>query len=118
VAEKGKMDVFVRFWDSVVSQVCTRYYNSSFLGCATATDLQNSLTEATRGLDFGKILQIAMDGPNVNKKLCKDLTAEQKIFSRNYGREPTFRILYSNRYFNTKKMKKNPKNSKNENNKK
>ena len=66
VAEKGQMDVFVQFWDSVVSQVCTRYYNSSFLGCAKATDLQNSLTEAIRGFDFGKTLQIAMDAPNVN----------------------------------------------------
>ena len=49
-------------------------------------------------------------------KLVDDIfTRNKKKSSRNYGREPTFHILYSSRYFNTKKMKKNPKNSKIEN---
>ena len=46
------------------------------------------------------------------KKEMEDERGKKKIFSRNYGREPTFHILYSSRYFNTKKMKKTPKSSK------
>jgi len=38
---------------------------------------------------------------------------EKKIFSRNYGREPTFHILYSSRYFNTKKNEEKPKKQQN-----
>lgn len=38
-AQKGQTDVFVRFWDGKDGQVCTRYYNSSFLGNATSKDL-------------------------------------------------------------------------------
>jgi hypothetical protein len=35
ITEKGQMDTFVRFWNPEMNQVCTRYYNSSFLGHAT-----------------------------------------------------------------------------------
>jgi hypothetical protein len=77
VVEKGQIDLFIRFWDTNSNQVCTRYYASSFMGHATAADL-TSFQEATKDLSFSKLLQISMDGPNVNKKFLKDLIAELK----------------------------------------
>ena len=78
IAQKGQMDVFVRFWHSKMNQVCTRYYSSAFLGHATAKDLRESFSEATNGLDLKKLLQVSMDGPNVNLKFIQELKAEQR----------------------------------------
>lgn len=78
VAQKGQMDAFVRFWNPATSQVCTRYYGSSFLGHATAADLMRSFLEASKGLSLTKLLQVSMDGPNVNKKFLQDLKSKLK----------------------------------------
>lgn len=78
VAQKGQMDVFVRFWDRLKNQVSTRYYGSSFLGHATASDLLSSFLDASKGLEISKLLQVSMDGPNVNKKFLLDLKSKRK----------------------------------------
>ena len=79
VAQKGQMDVFVRFWNDENNRVCTRYYGSAFLGHATAADIMTAfLEEAIKGLDIAKLLQISMDGPNVNKKFLQDIKAKIK----------------------------------------
>ena len=36
------MDLCIRYWDVNKSQAATRYFDSSFLGHATANDLQSS----------------------------------------------------------------------------
>ena len=74
IVQKGQMDVFIRFFDPETNQVCTRYYNSSFLGHSTADDFMNSFKNASEGLDYEEMLQISMDGPNVNKKFLNDTT--------------------------------------------
>ena len=55
-----------------------RCFDSSFLGHATAVDLLNAFKHITSSLDLRKILQISMDGPNVNLKFLRDLKAELK----------------------------------------
>jgi len=75
VAQKGQMDFFVKFWNSEKNLVDTRYYNSTFLGHATASDLLKSFEEGTKDLNLRKLLQLSMDGPNVNLKFFKELKA-------------------------------------------
>ncbi|XP_029845476.2 uncharacterized protein LOC115328421 [Ixodes scapularis] len=65
------MDVHVRCWDSS-HKVTTRYYNSVFMGHSTAEDVQGKLLSALEPLPLEKILQISMDGPNVNLKFFKN----------------------------------------------
>ncbi|XP_047990547.1 uncharacterized protein LOC125229685 [Leguminivora glycinivorella] len=78
VAQKGQMDIFVRYWDNEKNQVRSRYYGSAFLGHATADDLLKAFLATTDGIDTKKILQVSMDGPNVNKKFLQDLKSKLK----------------------------------------
>lgn len=64
VSQRGQMDLNVRFWSD--NTVVSRYFGSQFLGHATALDLSKALTEGLDGTDQAKLIQIGMDGPNVN----------------------------------------------------
>lgn len=73
VAQKGQMDICVRYWDESDNEVKCTYYTSVFIeGRATAENLlshfKNSIEPAMK---IGKILQISMDGPNVNWKFLE-----------------------------------------------
>jgi len=76
VAQKGQMDIFIKFLDEKSNRDSIRYYASSFWGPATASDLVNSFEEATKGFDIKKLLQISMDGPNINGKFLQDTNAK------------------------------------------
>jgi len=39
VAQRGQMDIVIRFWNAATNEVSTRYLTSAFLGHATAGDL-------------------------------------------------------------------------------
>jgi len=63
--QKKQLDIFVRHWED--NKVLSRYYTSDFLGHACAVDLVGtfeSKVEQTLGLT--NIVQLSMDGPNVN----------------------------------------------------
>lgn len=60
-----QMDVHIRYWDSS-QRVTTRYFTSVFMGHATADDIQEKLLNSLEPLPLSKVLQISMDGPNVN----------------------------------------------------
>lgn len=75
VVGRTQMDVNVRFWDEEKEEVITRYLTSSFLGRSRATDLLSSFIEVTKGIPKSKILQISMDGPNVNWLFLKEYKA-------------------------------------------
>lgn len=81
VAQKGQMDLVVRYWDHHKGEVCTRYLTSVFLNSATAEDLVNSfmLGITKWGLSLQNIIQISLDGPNVNLKFLRDI--QQKCLS-------------------------------------
>lgn len=66
VAQKQQMNVSFRFWNTLKNQVDTRYLTSVFLNHCTASDLLNGLKTVLENFDMMKILQISMDGPNVN----------------------------------------------------
>ena len=76
ISQRGQMDVHIRLW--MDDKVVTRFYTSEFLGHATAQDLVNALTSATSSLDTSKLLQISMDGPNVNQAALR-LVKEARV---------------------------------------
>lgn len=73
IAQKGQMDLCVRFW--LGKNVVTRYYNSTFLNHANAENLLDAFLGGLKDLNLRKLLQVSMDGPNVNKKFYKLLKA-------------------------------------------
>ena len=42
-----------------------------FKGHGTASDLFSKFNEGLKGIDLMKLIQVSMDGPSVNRKLCK-----------------------------------------------
>lgn len=73
IIQRGQMDIFVSFFDINRSKVCTEYFNSVFLGKATAQDLLDSFIKRIQPLEIKNILQISMDGPNVNLSFLRKL---------------------------------------------
>ena len=65
------MDLNVRFWNESRNIVETRYYDSKFLEKTNAENLFQSVKDASNGLRREKVLQLAMDGPNVNWEVLK-----------------------------------------------
>ena len=60
------MDLHVRLWDC--DKVVTRYLTSEFMGHATAVDMVEVFNKANEGLNRKSLLQLFMDGPDVNWK--------------------------------------------------
>ncbi|GBN01837.1 hypothetical protein AVEN_156756-1 [Araneus ventricosus] len=71
-----QMDILVRFWHN--DQVATRYLASAFIGHAKADDILSAFYKCVEKLKLSKILQISMDGPNVNWKFFENLQTDLK----------------------------------------
>ena len=65
------MDICLHFWNETTNKVQDRYWNSEFLGHTTHQDLYDALQERLKSFDMGKMVQLSMDGPNVNLKLLQ-----------------------------------------------
>ena len=74
--QRKQMDFHVRAWQH--RQVVTRYYGSAFLGHATAEDMVASFENSTADLATSNMLQLSMDGPNVNWKCHRVIDAQMK----------------------------------------
>ena len=73
VMQKGQMDLVENYWDNAVNQTCTRYLGSTFVGRVGHRDLFEHFNSSLGSLDKSKLLQVAMDGPNVNWLFYKEL---------------------------------------------
>jgi hypothetical protein len=73
ISQSQQMDLVVRFWSNQNNEVTTRYLTSAFLKRATASDLLTAFLAAVDNIEIKKLIQISMDGPNVNKKFLSDL---------------------------------------------
>lgn len=76
VSQKEQMDIHVRYWNSIDNEVSSSYYSSVFLGHTTAVDLISAIKTSLNSLNLKKVLQLSMDGPNVNIKVLRDLKEE------------------------------------------
>ena len=68
ITQIDQMDVIVRFWDDNKKRVQVRYFDSGFLGHTGAKQLLEEFHELTENLILTRLIQISMDGPNVNWK--------------------------------------------------
>lgn len=75
-SQSQQMDIVIRFWNPNTAEVSSRYLSSVFLTKSTAVDLLEAIKEGLAGLNWKKILQVSMDGPNVNLKLLRLLKKE------------------------------------------
>lgn len=74
VAQRGQMDIVLRFWSDVTNTVCSHYFGSAFMGHATAENLLTSFKLALTEVPLKMIMQVSMDGPSVNWKFVDLLT--------------------------------------------
>ena len=81
------MDLVINFWDNVVNKVYTRYLGSTFMGHAQYQNLFAHFISVLDSLDLKKLLQVSMDGPNVNWAFFSEL--------RNYRTENDMSMLLS-----------------------
>jgi len=64
--QNKQMDFHARIWEG--AEVRTRYYHSEFIGHAAAYNMVIVFETATSDLDLSDLLQLSMDGINVNLK--------------------------------------------------
>ena len=50
--------------------VKVRFWDSSYLGHATCKDLLEGFNSSVSDLDFSKMIQLLMNGPNMNLKFA------------------------------------------------
>ena len=75
------MDFIVRYFKD--GEVKSRYLSSGFLGHTTAKDLKRAFEECTEKLDLENLIQVSIDGPNVNWKML-DLIVEDRNSNDTY----------------------------------
>ena len=72
-----KMDVLICYFNANDNKIKTRYLDSNFLRYSTHTDLLREYNKALKDLCENKLVQISMDGPNVNLKMLEKINKEQ-----------------------------------------
>ena len=72
---KEQMDFFVKYFNK--GRVVYEYLTSRFLGHTCAEDLKEEYEEGNQELDMKKMVQVSMDGPNVNWKLYDSIIEER-----------------------------------------
>ena len=77
ISQNEQMDFIIRYWDGNTNKVAVRYLGSEYLGHATAVDILPHFKQWISRLDPKRLLQVSMDGPNVNWKSYTDLTKER-----------------------------------------
>ena len=81
VAQKCEMGICIRFWNKETSQVEDQYWDSKFLGHTAHRKLLVSLQESLKDFDMIKMVQLSIDGPNVNLKLLKVMKEQRTELS-------------------------------------
>ena len=56
VSQRGQMDVVLRFWNPETNMVCSRYFDSAFMGRASADCVLGSFKEALKEVPLGKLM--------------------------------------------------------------
>ena len=79
INQKKRMDMIIRFWDSKYNKVAKIYFNSEFMGHATTADMLIYFKNEMASLNPSSLVQISMDGLNVNWKFYHNLFQEHKV---------------------------------------
>lgn len=73
-----EMDLIVRYWNECKNIVEDRYWDSMFFGHSTNIDIFEHFNQGLSGVDLSKLVQVSMDGPNVNLKFLRKVDADRK----------------------------------------
>ena len=77
--QTSEMDICLRFWNKENNRV-EDSWDSKFLGHTTHQHLLDSIHDSLKVFDMAKMVQLLMDGPNVNLKLLKKLKEQRNEF--------------------------------------
>ena len=77
IVKNGQMDMHIKCWDTSLNIVKMGYCNSHFKGEAAAKDVLKTFKECVNGMDEDKLLQVAMDGTDVNTSFLTSLKKEK-----------------------------------------
>ena len=84
MSKRKQMDVNVIFFDSNKQEAVKSFIGSHFMGHASAEDTSASLKEVHKDLDLvHNLVQVSMDGPNVDWKTVEIIEDHQKIQNPN-----------------------------------
>ena len=72
-----EMDILIRYFDADDSKIKTRYLDSHCFGHSTHSDLLREYNKALKDLCENKLVQISIDGLNVNLKLLEKINEER-----------------------------------------
>jgi hypothetical protein len=85
--QQKQLDVRVRYWQA--GQVRSQYLGSEFLGHSASEDVQQKLYSNTKDLNIHDMIQVSMDGPNVNWKVYEliqqDIKSQSAVLLINVG---------------------------------
>lgn len=76
ILQSKQMDLHVRLWEG--AEVKTKYIGSEFLGHSTAADIVDKMCNALSEMGIHNLIQLSMDGPNVNWKVFEMLQKEMQ----------------------------------------
>ena len=84
IFQEEQMDIVLRFFNENTGQVETRYFDSRVLKRPNSINLLDRLLGGLSPLDMDKMIQLSMDGPNVNWDVLKrlSLSREEKESSK------------------------------------
>ena len=71
-----QLDIHLRYWNGGVVQ--SRYFDSKMLGHSTSDDLLEAINSCKEEIDFCHLVQLSMDGPNVNWATFNKLQTQLK----------------------------------------
>ena len=71
------MDVLICYFDADDNKIKTHYLDSNFLGPLTHSDLLREYNKSLKDLCENKLVQIPIDGPNVNLKFLEKINEER-----------------------------------------
>ena len=71
IFQEELMDIGLRCFNDDTGLVETMYFDSAFLKCPNSENLHEKLLQSLSDLKLEKLLQISMDGPNVNWDVLK-----------------------------------------------
>ena len=71
VFQEEQMDIHLRYFNEETQMVESRYFDSPFVKRPNSDNLHNELLNSLSVVDVGKLIQISMDGPNVNWDVLK-----------------------------------------------
>ena len=79
---KKQYDAYLQYWSKTNNQIVNSYCGSLFVGHCSSDDLLDHINILLKDLDIDHnyLIQVGMDGPNVNlsfeKKLCRSMESD------------------------------------------